>query len=148
MRRTAWVAWACLVALGGVLPGAVRPVHAAGKNFIALMTGGQEVPPTGSEASGIAYLFINAESRLCYSITTTRLEGGSEVASHVHGPAGPGVSANPLFSIPETGLTKNGCVGPLTKSNKKDLSKGLLYLNIHTQQFQGGEIRGQILPTK
>ena len=147
MRTTTWVV-AVFVVLALCVLTVSRPAQAGTKNAVALMTGGQEVPPTTSAASGIAYLYVDAQSRLCYSITTTKLDGGNEITSHVHGPAGPGQSANPLFTIPETGVTKNGCVGPLTKSNKQDLQKGRLYLNIHTQDFPGGEIRGQILPTK
>ncbi|MCZ6613201.1 MAG: CHRD domain-containing protein [Thaumarchaeota archaeon] len=43
---------------------------------------------------------------------------------------------------------KNGCVGPLDKDQAKDLKDGLFYINIHTTEFGGGAIRGQVLPVK
>jgi hypothetical protein len=39
-------------------------------------------------------------------------------------------------------------VGPLDSQEEKALEKGLLYINIHSDQFPGGELRGQVLPTK
>jgi hypothetical protein len=41
----------------------------------------------------------------------------------------------------------NLIVGPLTPAQVADLMNGLSYINIHTSQFPGGEIRGQILPS-
>ena len=59
------------------------------------------------------------------------------------------MSAAILFGLtPVPGNPKNGCVGPFaTGAVKKALKKGLLYLNIHTNQNPNGEIRGQIIPT-
>jgi hypothetical protein len=41
---------------------------------------------------------------------------------------------------------KTGCVGPLTGKQMSNLKKGLFYLNVHSEMFPAGEIRGQVLP--
>ena len=57
--------------------------------------------------------------------------------------------ASVIFALtPVPGDPKNGCVGPFASGAlKKELKKGLMYLNVHTTQFPNGEIRGQIIPT-
>jgi len=147
MNRCSW--WIALAA-GVIFTLSALPVGAAStKTFIALMNGGQETPPTTSDALGVAFLtFDEATKMLCYSISFTTLTS-AEAAAHVHGPATPGQSAAVLFPLtPVPGNPKNGCVGPLTSGAlKKELKKGLMYLNVHTTQFPNGEIRGQIIPT-
>jgi hypothetical protein len=120
-----------------------RPATAATTTFIALLNGGQEVPPNTSNASGIAFLTFDGK-QLCFAITTTI--GAQETAAHIHGPAAPGVTAGILFSL-DAGRAKNGCWSSPATSVKKALKKGRLYLNIHTDEFPNGEIRGQILKT-
>lgn len=129
---------------------AASPARAAGiKSFAAVLNGGQEVPATTSEAFGVAHLTLD-NTQLCYAITITRLQGGAEVGAHFHGPAAPGVNADVLLSITQTGQVKNGCVpvSALPKALKGALKKGMAYLNVHTTQFPAGEIRGQIHPAK
>ena len=119
------------------------PATAATTTFIALLNGGQEIPPNTSNASGIAFLTFDGK-QLCFAITTTI--GGQETAAHIHGPAAPGETAGILFPL-DAGRAKNGCWSSPDKSAKKALKKGRLYLNIHTDDFPNGEIRGQILKT-
>ena len=138
-----------LVTLVVMLTMSPSPVHAAkATTFIALLNSGQEVPAGTSTAAGIAYLTLGSDDRLCVSLTYGGLVG-TPVAAHVHGPdAAPGVNAPILFPFPGTPLPNpiNTCVGPLDKDQKKDLRKGLLYLNVHSSAVLAGEIRGQIEP--
>ncbi|TMB21476.1 MAG: CHRD domain-containing protein [Deltaproteobacteria bacterium] len=145
----------CLFGLGATLALTFAPVpaRAASKNFIALLNGGQETPPTTSDALGVGFFtFDTKTNQLCYRISFTSLQGGRpDTAAHIHGPAAPGVSAAILVTIPETGQAKNNCVTPdatTLKTLKKALLKGMTYANIHSANFPGGEIRGQILPMK
>ena len=135
---------------GLLLASAASPAGAADKKtFIALLNGSQETPANTSQAFGVAFMtFDEATKMLCYAITHSRLEGGNEVAAHFHGPAEPDEAADVVFAITPPGPTKKGCVGPLNGKQKKDLKKGHFYVNVHTQQFPGGEIRGQVLATK
>lgn len=129
-----------------------------GKNhimpFTALLTGGQEVPANDSKAFGVAFMTFERKTRmLCYSITFTDDKlTGVETVAHFHGPAAPGEVANIIFDItPDPsplGSPKNGCVGPLTRRQVRELIRGLFYINIHSNVFPGGEIRGQVLPVK
>jgi hypothetical protein len=125
--------------------------RAAVKQFIALLNAGQEVPATDSAALGVAHLTYDTQTKmLCYSISYSDLESGQndELQSHFHGPAAAGQNAPVLFAILQVGTPKSGCVGPLEKDQKKALLKGELYINVHTNQFPNGEIRGQVLPVK
>ncbi|HYV56147.1 MAG TPA: CHRD domain-containing protein [Candidatus Nitrosopolaris sp.] len=137
---------------GLLLAVASVPAHAASKNFVALMNGGQETPPTTSNSFGVAFFTFDSKTgQLCYRVTYMHLDGGQEVASHIHGPAVPGQSANVLVGLAESGSPKNNCITPdatTLKTLKKALPKGQLYINVHSAQNPGGEIRGQILPTK
>lgn len=73
-------------------------------------------------------------------------------ASHIHGPAVPGINAPVLF--PFTGLpaATSGSIHEqvisITGPQIADLKAGLYYFNIHNSVFPGGEIRGQILPVR
>ena len=124
------------------------PVPAATKTFFAVLNGGQETPATDSDALGVAFLTFDDKSlSVCYSVTFSRLSA-TETAAHIHGPGAPGVSAPVLVALaPVPGNPKNGCV-TLPKANKKDLKRGLTYVNIHSTRFPSGEIRGQVIPTK
>jgi hypothetical protein len=138
-QLTALMTLAACLSLGAPARAAHTPT------FIANLTGAQETPPNDSGSLGLALLTLNKDNRLCYAISFSRLDAVETVA-HIHGPAAPGVAADPLFTITPSGSPKNGCAGPLTARDKKNLKKGLLYLNIHSNKFLAGEVRGQIIP--
>src|SRR5438477_10493685 len=103
----------CLLGLGAglVLTFAPVPARAASKNFIALLNGGQETPATTSTAFGVGFFtFDTKTNQLCYRISFSKLDGGVEVAAHIHGPATPGNNASVLITFAETGQAKNNCV--------------------------------------
>jgi hypothetical protein len=130
-----------------ILAASVSPVNAIEKPFTAVLTGGQEVPQNDSEAFGVVFVtFDTITKTLCYSITFNNL-GSDETAAHFHGPAAPGQDAGVVFSItPVPGKSKNGCVGPLSTRQIRELDKGQWYINVHSVGFPEGEIRGQVLP--
>lgn len=123
---------------------------------LSVMTPSQEVPPVlESNAFGVAFLtFEELTSTLCYSISYT--DGGldnlasGETAAHFHGPARPGEAAGVQFEISPnpspTHSPKVGCVGPLDATQRRELLSGLWYINVHSNAFPSGEIRGQIQP--
>jgi hypothetical protein len=127
------------VGAGAAGAGKVRP-------FTSVLTSGQEVPVGTSAAMGLAFLTFEEKTReLTYSITYQGLSS-AETAAHFHGPAAPGVDAGVLVGIDQTGAAKQGTV-VLTKEQAASLKKGLVYINIHSANFPGGEIRGQVLPS-
>jgi len=112
--------------------------------YISVLNGGQVVPPSISNAFGVAFLtFDQITKRLCFSISFSGLQG-AETQAHIHGaPAGQTDVA--FFDLP-AGSPKMGCVGPLSPKQEKLLRRGGLYINIHTDVFVAGELRGQIVP--
>ncbi len=135
---------AIILTMSAVPAGAARA-----KKFIALINGGQEVPPRDTNAFGIAFMTFDDKTKmLCYAISLS--DGvGDETVAHFHGSADPGQNAAILFSItPVPGRSKTACVGPLSGKQRSALKKGRFYADIHTQQFPDGEVRGQVLPTR
>jgi hypothetical protein len=80
---------------------------------------------------------------LHYNVTYSDLLA-AETGAHIHGPAPAGTNAGVIFPLP-LGSPKVGTVGPLTASQITYLNGGLLYVNVHSVLYPGGEIRGQIV---
>ena len=79
---------------------------------------------------------------------------GPATAAHFHGPAGPGTNAGVVVSLvpihfPAANAALGGViVGKLAISTNAltDLLAGLNYVNIHTANYPGGELRAQLIP--
>ena len=69
--------------------------------------------------------------------------GGTENGSHFHGPAPIGVHA-PIVRNLGTGNPNTGS-GTINAADGPDLLAGLWFLNVHSTECTGGEIRGQVL---
>jgi hypothetical protein len=110
--------------------------------YAATLDGLQEVGPNASPATGSGTFNLDAAKVLHYNISFSGLLA-AETMAHIHGPATPGVNAGVVFGLP-LGSPIVGTVGPLTPAQEADLNAGLYYVNVHTQLFPGGEIRGQI----
>ena len=97
---------------------------------------------SGGTGTGMASVSYDDEtSELSWNVSWSGLSG-TVVAAHFHGPAPAGVSTFVQVSIgpatPAIGSTF------LNATQAADLLAGLWYLNIHSTQFPGGEIRGQV----
>lgn len=130
----------CLL-VAGLLLVTAAPVPAQ-QQFSAILEGSQEVPSVPTPASGIGSFTLRADDVFEYEIEFTGLTSPETVA-HIHGPGAPGVNAPAIFGLP-LGSPKIGSVGPLTAQQKDDLMAGLWYVNVHTELYPAGEIRGQI----
>ena len=127
---------------GGELRGQIVPVQLG-----VTMNAAAEVPATASPGSATGSMSIS-NSVLLYSITFTNLLSPA-IAAHIHGPTDTAHNANVLipFSAPAaTAGTISGSV-QLTSQQLLYLMAGQTYANIHTTNYPGGEIRGQILPS-
>jgi hypothetical protein len=137
MRRTLLLPTVLACALLAAIP-------AAAQNYMAMIDGAQEVPPRATPATGLGCFVLNPDNTLSYNVTFGGLLA-PETAAHIHGPAAPGVNAGIIFPF-ALGNPKIGVFGPLNATQLGYLNSGLLYVNIHTTLYTGGEIRGQILP--
>ena len=117
------------------------------QKFAANLTGGQEVPPVTTTGRGSATATLDG-STLDYRVQYSGLSGPA-TGAHFHGPASAGQNAGVQVNIGQAGLTSplEG-EAQLTEQQVADLKAGRLYVNIHTAQNPGGEIRGQVLPAQ
>jgi hypothetical protein len=118
-------------------------------NFEVNLDGLQEVPPNASPAFGLADLTLDDSSGLV-SITTGTYQDllGGATAVTLNGPALPGVNAGLLLVLTldtpaaNTGTFSGG--GTLAAGNITDMVNEKTYINIRSQVFPSGEIRGQL----
>ena len=133
-----------LVALAAAGCGDMRPSQKM-EIYEATLSGAQEVPPAATSASGMAEVMYNQNtSVLSWKVTYTGLSAAA-TAGHIHGPAAMGANAG--VKVP---FAPNVTAQPIAGEMKialgdyADLAAGLYYVNIHSTQFPGGEIRGQL----
>ena len=133
--------------------------------FANVLDGGQEAPPTSATATGTYTAALNfAHTRFAFALDLTGIDlDGNRTGDpdddmtdmHIHG-APPGSSGGVIFffrSDSETvvdaaaGTVTGGwdAADGLTGGNLSALLAGNTYFNIHTSEFTGGAIRGQII---
>jgi hypothetical protein len=118
--------------------------------FTANLTGAQEVPPTGSTATGYSRIFVN-ESTLAVSwVVVFNGLSSAQNGAHIHAPAPIGMNAAiiiPFATIGGTSGTITGS-GTITATQLSQMRQHLAYVNVHSTNFPGGEIRGQLGPAR
>lgn len=118
------------------------PSNSGARIFTALLDGAQEVPPNSSPGRGVGIVVLGAdEATARVSLTFSGLSS-PQVAAHIHGFSVPGVNSPVIFPLPSGSFSDFQIA--LTPQQVRNLKAGLLYFNVHTQNFPGGEIRGQI----
>ena len=120
---------------------AAATAQAEKMKFTTELTGAAEVPPTDSTATGTAEVTLNTEAKTVTWVYTHEGLSGDMTASHVHGPATATEAAGPV--IDTTGETMEGSA-PITDAQAAELMAGMYYVNLHTETFPDGEIRGQL----
>ncbi len=120
-----------------------------GVGFMAGLDGGQENPPLDVDGMGTAALNWDSEG-LHYWITVDGLTGDGTIrSSHFHNAAA-GTNGGVVHAISDDfeGNTAAGVWAIADPMMFGELWAGNLYLNVHTAENRGGEIRGQVrLPT-
>ena len=107
------------------------------------LTGGEEVPPVNTQAKGSGSFRIAEDGTVTGSVSTEGMQG---MMAHIH--QGPKGQNGPVI-IP---LTKNGDTysvpdgKKLTDAQMQALKAGNLYVNVHSAQHKGGEVRAQLQP--
>lgn len=150
MKRLMIVA---ILALGALaLPAAATAAPARTNLFIAHLVGDQETPPNGSAAQGQAVMHLNADGTVSYKLNVANIT--NVIMAHIHvaprGTAGPirqwlYPSGPPPQLLPgrSDGTLAEGTFTP-TPELLAAMESGNAYVNVHTLQFPGGEIRGQL----
>lgn len=124
---------------GGELRGQI--VTSASTRFTANLVGSEEVPPTGSAATGTAVAFLHEpDNRLVYNVSSSGL--ANVTAAHFHQGAF-GANGGVVVGFSGNG-NYCGVSQRLTAAQVAALKADGFYANIHTAAFPGGEIRGQM----
>lgn len=123
------------------------------ENFVATLRGSNERPnPVATAATGSAQITLTGRT-VSYAVNFTGLSG-NPLAAHIHGPADDNTAAGvvvPLENLPAS--TEGTIAGSFTATTDPQVSfdsllvlmrKSLAYVNIHTETYPAGEIRGQI----
>jgi len=125
------------------------PASAEILEFTADIRGENERPnPVDTPAFGTGTFTLDTETNeFTFTVLFTEaLFSSPETGAHVHGPATPDQNADVLIPLP-LGQLKQGTVDldDIAGADPEDLINNLWYVNIHSQDFPGGEIRGQII---
>jgi hypothetical protein len=150
---------------------ALAPSAMAGDNFVAPLSGGQEVPTRDTPAEGVAKFKLRQDgAALEFKVNVDNIQNA--VAAHIHcgavgvnGPVGvtlfmgvpgsgsvSGTLAEGTITAPDPG---NACGWTSLAAVVAAIESGNTYVNVHTNDgvpptntgpgdFPGGEIRGQI----
>lgn len=120
--------------------------------FRATLSPQQEVPATTSPASGSAILLYDVGSNTFDLVVSISGMANPATASHLH-EAAAGANGSVVTNLGgEAAYTRSGSSLRATFRNithggdKLKLLQGGAYFNIHSAQFPGGEIRGQLIP--
>ena len=119
------------------------------QTFTAQLSGKDEVPPVNTQVTGKAQFQLLSDGKeIDYDLTATNLNGF--MMAHIHqgktGENGQPIAALQMGKGKITAPDLQGSLAGKQMSDMLDLMKnGDAYVNVHTQQNQNGEIRGQIM---
>jgi len=138
-----------LIAIFGLAVALGVETASAQWTFQATLLGSNEVGPNASPGTGFGTVVLSADQT---QITVNESWSGltaPATASHIHGPAAVGVNAPVLFPFSGVLAATSGSIPQQTFTNLSALQvsylfNGLLYMNVHSSTFPGGEIRGQL----
>ena len=122
------------------------PLHAqAAQRLTANLTGAAEVPGPGKvNAAGSAVVRVNTvQRRVCYTVNFRNIPNAT--MAHIHSGAR-GVAGPPVVTLERAGPRAfEGCTR-VSRSLARDLmnSPRRFYVNVHSQAFPDGAIRGQL----
>ena len=113
--------------------------------FKAVLIGGNEVPSTPSAGTGEANAVFNTETKILTVTFTYSGLTASLSAWHIH-KAPAGVNGGVIFNFGAPQPSGFVYTSPaLTADQENDLNTAGYYVNLHTSNYPGGEIRGQLL---
>jgi CHRD domain len=148
-RRSLWAG----IGVAAILAAGCAGMSSGGKAPVKL-SGGQEVPPVGGNASGTTDITIiltactgGASARCPQAVGTMTTSGVVATAAHIHrgkvGQNGPVIlplikTGENTWAVPDRGF--------LSDSDLSAYQNGELYVNVHSANNPNGEVRGQLVP--
>ncbi|HVS27767.1 MAG TPA: CHRD domain-containing protein [Burkholderiales bacterium] len=150
--RSLWVGIGAAILLSGCatvtgwydgMTGWVGGVFSSGVKVT--LSGSEEVPPVTTSAKGSGTITVKDDGSISGSITTS---GVAAFAAHIH--MAERRTMNGGIIVPLTKTSDNVWSVPagakLNQAQMAAFKAGLLYVNVHSAAYKGGEIRGQIKP--
>jgi hypothetical protein len=138
---------------GGEIRGQLTPFDPLPTQFNALMTPDQEVPhDVESDALGVARLVLDDIETLLFEMVVTDIANITAAHIHTGWPSEAGPPVHWLYDVTGSNAP-GGPFGPgdpvsgsvtLAAEDLVDLLTGYYYINVHTEDYPAGEIRGQI----
>jgi predicted small secreted protein len=107
------------------------------------LSGSEEVPPLTVPGKGSGSFRVAEDGTISGSVATTDVQG---TMAHIHRGA-KGANGPVIVPLDKNGDTYAVPAGrKLTPEQMNDLKAGNLYVNVHTNRYKGGEVRGQLQP--
>ena len=119
------------------------PSLAAIVNLTSTIDGAQANAGVGTGSAGTGFATMTLDDATLLFSWNIAWSGVNATLAHFHGPALPNQNAGVQVGI---SVAANPAISSTTLSAAQatDLLAGLWYINIHTADFPGGEIRGQV----
>ena len=131
------------IALAALSLAACANMMSGGKKVDVSLSGAEENPPVSTSASGRGSFTVADDGSVSGSVTTSGVQG---TMAHIHrgakGQNGPVVV--PLTKNGDTYTAPSGA--KLSAADVQAFKAGNLYVNVHSNQNKGGEVRGQLQP--
>ena len=134
--------------------GSLAASQAVQTPLVTRLTGAAEVPtagdPDGFGGAAVTFDLAAATPTMCWDLSYGNLTGTPTFA-HIHGPAAAGATAPPVLGFTTATLGATSATGcrDLTAPEAVFAANAVanpanFYVNVHTSDFSGGAIRGQL----
>ena len=131
------------VASAAALLGSCASMKAEESGQQITLRGSNEIPANPSTSMGTGTVNVMADGRVAATVSVT---GMTPTAAHIHLAA---ASANGPVIVPFTKISDNSFVAPdgakLTPEQYASYKAGNTYVNVHSAQYPGGEVRAQLV---
>src|SRR3954447_1382338 len=132
-----------LIVLVSLTLAACAGMMSGGKTVNVKLSGAEEVPPVSVAGSGSGSFTVADDGAVSGSVTTSGVQG---TMAHIHQGA-KGQNGPVIVPLTKSGDTYTAPAGAkLNDAQMQAFKSGSLYVNVHTAQNKGGEVRGQLSP--
>ncbi len=136
-------AFAAAAALGTLLAACSSMSQSMGGGGNVMLSGQNEVPPVQTGASASGMMMVNPDHTVSGKIDVS---GMTPTAAHIHEGA-MGANGKVIIPLQQKGNEFSTPPGAkLTDEQYEAYKQGKLYVNVHSKEHPGGEIRAQLKP--